>query len=99
MSKSIIKPLGIFIILVLIISALFSVITNYDSNVKEGDIVILKIGKEEIYGRIYTVRGDGRYTIRYLTDNGIAELGTFKRFEFSLYNTPETNYNESDFDK
>jgi len=75
--------IGAIVILgVILTSIIFSVISNVDSDLDEGDTVIITVADREIMGHIYTIRGDGRYTLRYVNNIGDPKLERFKRFEF-----------------
>lgn len=68
----------------MIISYVLSLIIETDSNLYVSQPVIIKIHDVTIPGHIYTIRGDGRYTIRYLNKHGEPNLKSFKRFEFEI---------------
>lgn len=64
------------------LSLVFSFIFDYDSNLREGDKILITVASKSIEGHIYTIRGDGRYTVRYINNIGDPKLITMKRFEF-----------------
>lgn len=59
---------------------------------QEGDCIIVTIANESFPAVIYTVRGDSRYTIQYISSLGVIQTSTVKSFQFTRceeFNGPE----------
>lgn len=78
------KNLALFVMSIIFLSVVLSVIIDTDPDLYKGQPVVIIVGNERVPGHIYNIRGDGRYTIRYLNNRGEPVTSTFKRFEFEI---------------
>ena len=78
------KNIAIFCISVVFLSLALSIFIDSDPELYKGQPVVIIIGNERVPGHIYNIRGDGRYTIRYINNRGEPVTNTFKRFEFEI---------------
>lgn len=74
--------LALIIILIVITSIALSLLI--DTDLYEGQPVVITVGSSRVEGHIYNIRGDGRYTIRYINNRGEPVTSPFKRFEFEV---------------
>lgn len=79
-----VKNISLFLISIIFMSLVLSSVIDRDPQLYIGQPVVILVSTERIPGHIYNIRGDGRYTIRYINIRGEPLIGTFKRFEFEV---------------